>query len=319
MEVTNTEETQAQDLVYALAASPGFDRDGICFAARPAGLYRSEDGGQTWQFAYDSLNLDNPLATTAVVLSPDFETDRTVFAGVAGGLLRSTDGGQTWQASVLPSPPPLVSSLVISPDFTRDGTVLAGTMEDGVFRSADRGSRWYPWNFGLLDLNVLVLAISPNFAEDETLFAGAESGIFRSTNGGRAWREVDLPVGFTPVLSLALSPNYGRDGRLFAGTEVHGLLYSEDRGQSWGRLAENEIGEVVNSVVLSPNYPDEPDILVLHSDGLVFSGDGGQTWQRRPAAGVDPDAGLSAIAAPAGPAPGKPLLIGLVGGQVIRA
>jgi photosystem II stability/assembly factor-like uncharacterized protein len=313
-----TEETQAQDLVYALAASPGFARDGICFAARPAGLYRSEDGGHTWQFAYESLNLDNPLATTAVVLSPDFETDQTVFAGVAGGLLRSTDGGLTWQASVLPSPPPLVSTLAISPAFTRDGTVLAGTMEDGVFRSADRGSHWYPWNFGLLDLNVLALAISPGFAEDETLFAGAESGIFRSTNGGRAWREVDLPVGFTPVLSLALSPNYHSDGRLFAGTEAHGLLYSEDRGQSWVRLAENQITEVVNGVILSLQYPDQPDILVMQSDGLVFSGDGGRTWQSRPVPELAEGAGLSAVAAPEGLAPDKPLLVGLVGGQVMR-
>jgi len=88
---------------------------------------------------------------------------------------------------------PLVSSLVISPNYTHDGTLLAGTMEDGVFRSADRGSHWVAWNFGLLDLNVLYVAISPHFACDEILFAGTETGIFRSTNVGRAWREMDFP------------------------------------------------------------------------------------------------------------------------------
>jgi photosystem II stability/assembly factor-like uncharacterized protein len=317
-----TEETQPQELVYALATSPGFARDGICFAARPSGLYRSDDGGHSWRFAYDSLNLESPLATTTVVLSPDFEADQTVFAGVAGGLLRSTDGGQSWQASVLPSPPPLVSTLVISPQYDQDGTVLAGTMEDGVFRSADRGGRWYPWNFGLLDLNVLAMVISPNFGEDETLFVGADSGIFRSTNGGRAWREINLPVGFTPVLSLAISPGYASDGVLFAGTEAHGLLYSEDRGQSWVRLGEDKIAEVVNGVVLSPEFPAQPDVLVMLSDSLLMSHDRGRTWQNRalPAeafpASTPP--GFTSVAAPQGLGPGAPLLIGMVGGEVVR-
>lgn len=71
-------------------------------------------------------------------------------------------------------------------------------MEDGIFRSANRGERWSPWNFGLLDLNVLALAISPCFESDETIFAGTESGIFRSTNGGRAWREADFPLSWHP-------------------------------------------------------------------------------------------------------------------------
>ena len=61
-------------------------------------------------------------------------------------------------------------------------------MDDGVYRSADRGVRWVAFNFGLLDLHVSCLAVSPDYADDETLLAGTESGIFESTNGeiGRA-------------------------------------------------------------------------------------------------------------------------------------
>ncbi len=78
------EHAQAQDIVLALAASPGFAHDGICFAARASGLYRSEDGGRNWHFAYERLDLGASLATTAVAISPDFETDHSVFAGVHG-------------------------------------------------------------------------------------------------------------------------------------------------------------------------------------------------------------------------------------------
>ena len=56
------------DIVNALAASPQFERDGVCFAARNSGLYRSDDSGRSWRCAYDTLALDAPLVTTAVAV-----------------------------------------------------------------------------------------------------------------------------------------------------------------------------------------------------------------------------------------------------------
>lgn len=310
-------ETKTPDVVYSLATSPDFERDGVCFAARASGLFRSEDGGLTWQAAYASLELETPLITAAVAVSPNFEADRSVFAGVPGGILRSVDGGQSWYIARLPSPPPFVSSLVVSPNFARDGILLAGTLEDGVFRSADRGHHWSAWNFGLLDLNTLALAISPNFANDETLFVGTDSGIFRSTNGGRAWREVNFSPEFAPVLSLVLSPNYGHDGVLFAGTESCGLFYSDDRGHTWTRLGEGVVTDAVNAIVLSPQFPAKPDVLVLLGETLLVSRDDGQSWSDWKS-GLSIEQGLASVAAPQGLDPGAPLLVGLVEGGVLR-
>lgn len=312
-----TRENEAQDITYALAASPNFAQDGICFAARGSGLYRSDDGGNTWHFAYDALNLEAPLATIAVAVSPSFESDQSVFVGVPGGILRSFDGGQGWQIATLPSPPPVVSALVVSPNFVDDGTLLAGTLEDGVFRSADRGRHWTAWNFGLLDLNILSMAISPDFADDETLFVGAESGIFRSTNGGRAWREVNFSSEFAPVLSLALSPNYAHDGVLLAGTESCGLFHSDDQGRTWARLGEDVVTGAVNSIVLSLEFPAKMDVLVMLGEALLISHDGGQSWSNWKV-DLPIEQGLASVAAPQGLDPGTPLLVGLVRGGVLR-
>jgi photosystem II stability/assembly factor-like uncharacterized protein len=309
-----------QDVVHALAASPAFEHDGVCFAARSTGLYGSQDGGQTWESVYGSLALEAPLTTAAVALSPGFAADQTLFAGVLGAILRSSDGGRNWFATALPTPPPFVSSLVTSPNFVHDGIVLAGTMEDGVFRSGDRGVHWAAWNFGLLDLNVLCLAMSPSFAEDETVFAGTDSGIFHSTNGGRAWREVDFPADLAPVLSLALSPGYENAGVLFAGTEASGLYTSQNRGRSWTRLGEGTIEGAVNTVLLSPQFPARPEVLVALADALLVSRDGGQTWSDwNPEFGFQQ--GITVVAAPLGLQPGAPLLVGMVDGEVrtIRA
>jgi photosystem II stability/assembly factor-like uncharacterized protein len=224
---------------------------------------------------------------------------------VPGGILGSTDGGQTWQIATLPAPPPFVSDLVVSPDYVHDGTLLAGTLEDGVFRSGDRGGHWAAWNFGLLDLNILCIATSPDYANDETLFVGTESGVFRSTNGGRAWREVDFSPDLSPVLSLAISPNYTEDGILFAGTESHGLYQSRDRGRSWERLGKDAIPDVVNSILTSPQFPAKPHLLALLADALLVSRDGGRSWSEWKA-DLATERGLAA------------LLIGLADGEVLR-
>jgi photosystem II stability/assembly factor-like uncharacterized protein len=298
------------DTVNALAASPWFERDGVCFAARNSGLYRSDDGGRSWRPAYDWLALDAPLATTAVAVSPAFEHDHTVFAGANGGVLRSLDGGATWRAAMLPEPPPLVTALAVSPSFADDGIVFAGTLEDGVFRSADRGGSWAAWNFGLLDLQVLCLAPSPDFARDEAIFAGTASGLFRSANGGRAWREVELPSEFTTVLSIAVSPA----GAVLLGTEADGLFCSDDRGRAWRRLGEDALRGALNAVVAAPGFPSAPELLVLLNDTLLASRDAGVSWSSWPAEG-EAAAGIAAVAAPHGLGPSAPLLLGWIDGR----
>jgi photosystem II stability/assembly factor-like uncharacterized protein len=251
----------------------------------------------------------------AVALSPAFASDHSVFAGVAGGILRSFDGGQNWQVAELPTPPPVVSTLAVSPNYAQDGTLFAGTLQDGVFRSADRGQSWAAWNFGLLDPNVFCIAISPDFARDETLFVGTETGIFQSTNGGRSWQEVDLDE-YAPASSLALSPGFADDGLLWAGTETCGLLRSEDRGLSWARVGQDVITAAINQVILSPQYPARPDLLVLLGDALLISRDGGASWSDWQA--DLPQEGLVSVAAPQGLETGAPILVGLAEGDVLR-
>ena len=213
-----TNENQISDeYIYALVASPEFPKDGVLFAAKSSGLYRSTDQGQNWLPAYESLGLGTTLPTTALAISPNFTSDQTVFAAVEGNLLRSVDGGDTWKYTELGEPAPLVSALSITPNFTKQGLLLAGTLDDGIIRSTNRGATWQRWNFGLLDPHVNALS----FTLDGAILAGVESGIFRSTNGGRAWREVDFPMDLAPVISLAVSGNL-----IFAGTDENGLHIS---------------------------------------------------------------------------------------------
>lgn len=305
------------DSVYDLAISPNYEKDKICFAARNSGLYRSNDGGHNWKSVFDSLNLNTPLGASCVAVSPDFQEDGQVFAAVQGGILRSEDRGENWTVSILPPPPPFITTLAISPLYKSDGILFAGTMDDGFYRSVDRGARWTAWNFGLFDVHILSLAVSPNFPKDKTIFLGTESGVFCSLNRGLGWREVDFPIGYAPVLSIALSPNFMEDRCVYCGTEDSGLLYSSDAGKTWKHMATAHDVGIVDDIILSPNYPLAPNILVMNSDGLLLSRDLGETWQSWKGQS-NFDAQLLSVSAPNGIDSDEPLLVGLANGDIFH-
>lgn len=300
--------------IQALAVSPAFAEDSLCFAAGGTGLRASTDGGRTWRNTYATLELQAPLATAAVTLSPDFIHDRTLFAGAVGGVLRSHNAGGDWSVAGLPPPPPFVIALAVSPHYAEDGLVFAGTMEDGVLRSWDRGASWAAWNFGLLDLSVYALVISPDFARDDTLYVGVESGVFRSSNGGRAWRETAFPMECAPVLSLAISPDFGTDGVIFAGTEANGLWMSADRGVTWRALPSWETTGPINAIILEPNHIQKPTILAVTDAALCRSHDGGASWQVQHAAELS---GVTCAAVPSGLQPGAQIMLGTGDGRVL--
>ena len=273
-----TEET-LQNAVHALAVTHADDGAETWFAAKNNGLTYSANYGLGWQDAYSSLELDAPLTASALTLSPSFSDDSTLFAGALGGVLRSTDSGQTWSVATLPTPPPYVIALVVSPNYERDGLVFAATLEDGVFRSWDRGHSWASWNFGLLDLNAYCLFASEHYADDETLYVGVESGIFRSANGGRAWRETAFPMEYGPVLSLTQAMSDDQQTYLLAGTENHGVFRSSDDGATWSPTEFPQSQGPVNQLLAHATAGPGQAFAITGS--AIYASDEGGAWQEQ--------------------------------------
>jgi photosystem II stability/assembly factor-like uncharacterized protein len=289
-----------EEYVYCLTASPNFKKDGLVFAAKKSGLYCSRDKGKNWKDAYSSLKLPAPLATSAAAMSIVNEITY-VFAAIEGKILRSLDAGETWEAADLDSPAPQVVALAVSPNFAKDGVLLAATVQDGIFRSPDRGVTWTGWNFGLFDPNINALA----FADSQNIFTGTQSGIFRSVNAGRSWRDIDFPIDCSPVLCLAVN----RDGTIYAGTEAEGLHVSCDQGKTWEQRMEGPVEQI--------HLDARGKLLILRDGELLLSENGGASWQAaRP--DFEPALDISALTAPLGLDPSKPLLVGLSHGDIIK-
>ena len=128
------------------------------------GIYRSDDGGQTWHPA----GLDG-----TTVQAFGLSADGTLFAGTEDQrAFRSLDDGRTWMA-VGPEPvaTPSVRSFAASPG----GDVFAGTGGGGAFRTPDAGWSWRPLNDAVLGFDIFALAVAGG-----RLYAGTPRGVFRT-------------------------------------------------------------------------------------------------------------------------------------------
>ncbi len=79
-----------RNLVFAAA-----DREPRTDVASGAGIYRSTDGGQSWELKYQFHCGARTEATTQIVIAPD--DPQRIYAAGGCAIARSTDGGQTWQ------------------------------------------------------------------------------------------------------------------------------------------------------------------------------------------------------------------------------
>jgi photosystem II stability/assembly factor-like uncharacterized protein len=249
----------------------------VAVAATFAGLFRSADGGHSWQSVGQNLP---DWFIQAVALAPMGDQIVGLAASHTGWLYCSMDGGQTWETASYWLNLGIVTRLAASPNFEADGIVFACTEEDGIFKSSDRGRNWKQASFGLLNLNVASLCFSPDFARDEVVFAGTDGGgLFRSRNAGRAWRESGEGLPDTAVQCLSASPNFAQDGVVWAGTEDRGLYRSTDGGHTWSPAGDALSEACVNGLYVSPEWAAGGHLIAATDQGLLVSSDGGQQWE----------------------------------------
>lgn len=261
-------------------------------------LYRSADGGQTWQ----SLQIALPEAhtyfsatfldaQTGYVVSTDLENPPSL-------LSITRDGGQTWAQVKLNNLAPTFASLVaVSPEtlflFENLGAA-AGSQGVALSRSLDGGQTWeqtfahVPGDTSGASLPFGGQKSLPAFLDSSLGFIGGsipvENNIYfyRSEDGGRNWLVQPLPVpaqisGYMAMVNNPIA---------FPGNSEHILVpvhfslpegsqfvffASADRGQTWQASSLLIKAEAYQFIDLQTGW--------VWSDGtLQTTRDGGQTW-----------------------------------------
>lgn len=249
-----------------------------------AGLFKSTDGGATWQAMSEGL-AGAARDIRAIALSPAFATDHTLFIATMGGPYASTDGGATWQPRQVGLPSGgAVTAIALSPPLSDGGRmVFAGTAGNGVYRSDNEGLTWESKSKGLTDLQINHVAPAPSYDHNSpsaTMFvATGNSGVWMTQDHGQGWWSTNNGLGDPDVHTVAVSPAYGADHTLLAGT-AHGLYRSSDSGNTWHLIPDNPPpNRPLDVVLFSPRYTADQTIFAGSRDGGIFrSTDGGLHW-----------------------------------------
>ncbi|HVA62411.1 MAG TPA: hypothetical protein VNF74_01705, partial [Terriglobales bacterium] len=248
------------NLVYVAAQGDPF-ADGA-----DRGVYRSRDGGATWQ---QVLYVSPALGATALAMDP--ADGKTLYASLwhglrkpwtiisgsqasaGAGIYKSTDGGDHWTKLGGGLPQQLFgkSNLAISnANPQRVYALIEAKPGSGLYRSEDAGATWTRVNAAA---NLITrpfyydtLGVDPNNAD--TVYVGDENW-FKSTDGGHTFRTERVPHGDNHALWInpknSLDMIQANDG---------GANVSLDGGQTWSSQLNQPTAEIYQ-VAVDNQYP----------------------------------------------------------------
>jgi|GEM_PF-560712 len=187
------------DVVYAGTGDPN---QACCFYGADLGVFRSNDGGNTWAPLGSIFRpgcADNGTMSNArvnkIIVRPGAPTE--VFAATTAGLFKyKEDGADCWKR--LTDGLPASGSAI---DLVRDtvgGDFYVAFDSTGIFKTTDTtGEKWKQLTTGLPSsgLGRIALAISPS--QHDVLYAGFNVGgqyrLFKSMDRGVAWGMLPNP------------------------------------------------------------------------------------------------------------------------------
>jgi hypothetical protein len=285
-----------------------------------SGIWRSTDGGTTWQPADSGLTDTSQFKVAAIEFSPAVP-GRVLAAvgnaGTGGGVLESDDDGISWSmlstvpqfaggdtpgiAGLPPSHPRSTGHLLA---LAPDGTIYAATFAGGVLRSSDGGATWT--GLGLVGKHLRSIALDP--ADPDVLVVAAyEGGLYRTTDAAG-----------TGTLAATDGAPVGVEELRFVGDDLYaagssGLWVSQDAGATWQALgAPPAAGAVWTSIDGHIGCGMTDLVATALSAGtatVIGSEDGGADWT--------PLAASAAVHTTIGDAGGDPWWLGAQAGYML--
>jgi photosystem II stability/assembly factor-like uncharacterized protein len=227
------------------------------------GLYRSTDGGQSWQrliakdentgasdVEIDPSNPDVVYAAMWEVREGPWE-DGNEFNGAGGGLFKSTDGGTSWRPLTSGLPSDLSQIYVaIAPSDSRRLYATLGTASGklSVYRSDDAGESWAQitddqrpsGRIGGGDLPIP--RVDPK--NPDRVYV-ASTVTMRSTDGGKTWSGFRGAPGGDDYQNLWINPN---NGNIILLVSDQGAIITVNGGESWGSWFNQPTAQLYHAI-----------------------------------------------------------------------
>jgi photosystem II stability/assembly factor-like uncharacterized protein len=237
--------------IWSLLLWPG-KPDVLLAGTCPSRLFRSGDGGKSWQEASAALEKHCPriINTRVTTLAADPLDGKSVWAGVEiDSAWRSRDEGITWQKAPSGLSSPDIHNIVVVPAAKgRPRRLLAATNND-LNISDDDGDTWRRLDIGKQAPRSYCRGLAQVQGRPERLLLGVGDGppgwsgfVVISEDAGDTWRAAEMPG---PANSTIWNfATHSSDPDLVYASSVSGQVYrSTDAGASWTKLPR-EFGEI---------------------------------------------------------------------------
>jgi photosystem II stability/assembly factor-like uncharacterized protein len=263
------------------------------------GVYRSDDGGSTWQH----LGLEATGSVGRVVIHPG--NPDTAFVAAMGrlfsdnadrGVYRTQDGGTSWEKVLYISDSTGAIDLVIDPE---EPDILYAAMWErvrrpdrrkyggpgcGIYKTTDGGDSWSELTNGLPGFNKGRIGIDISQSDRNTLYAiyadeiGYFKGVYKTTNGGNTWVQTN---------DAALANMYYSYGWWFGRIHIDptdpdivypigfDLYKTSDGGNSW---INTSMGVHVDQHDLVSHALSNETLFLGNDGGMYISTNGGADW-----------------------------------------
>jgi len=236
------------DLVYAAVLGHAFGANAM------RGVYRSKDGGATWQrvlFVNEhagAVDLAMDPVNPRVLYAGFWRVVRTPYSLESGGegssLWKSTDGGDTWTELTrkpgLPKGTLGIIGITISPTDHQNLYALVEAADGGVFRSTDGGATWKKTN-DERDLRQRAWYYSRIFADPADVEAVYVPNVqfHRSKDGGKTFTTIGTPHGDNH--DLWIDPD---DPLRMIESNDGGVNVTTDGGKTWSTQANQPTAQI---------------------------------------------------------------------------
>jgi photosystem II stability/assembly factor-like uncharacterized protein len=232
----------------------------------PAALFRSSDGGATWEEVqsltdHESRPQWTPGGGGLMVhsLCPHPTDPARLFVGIsAAGAFRTDDGGETWapknrgvRADFTPDKFPEVGVCVHHMEMhPANPDILYQQNHCGVYRTDNAGDDWtdisdglpsrFGFPFAVLPHNGDTVFVCPVESDEYRLMPDGAFRIYRSRNRGDAWEPLTDGLPQTNAHQIVLRHGMTTDtldpAGVYVGTAGGQLLASRDEGDHWELL-----------------------------------------------------------------------------------
>ena len=235
-------------------------------------VFRSADGGQTWQDISNGL----PAAVTddnGASRHIFFTDDNGLYLSAGNGIYHNKPNSKTpfWKKDIFPD-----EHSIIAPG---NNGIYASNYWGGILQKANGTNVWSPVFTNFPAKRVF----SVSETAGGTIFIGSDKGLFKSTNNGKTWKQ--LPAG-----------GWGKmveSNAVLLATDQRGILRSTDDGENWA-LVISEGGVGIDVEHIEGGFAAITYSTVSKTRRIRTSYDGGKTWQAIDA-GLQPHGFVDAI------------------------